>query len=271
VLDAGTSVPIGDTLPCTAASPTYSSDGARIAVGCEVKATGLSSILIMDADGGNLHPLFASNSGNYDFAPHFTPDGTRIYFGRVPSFIRDTGSGGAPPRKWDLYSASLDGKDERPLTDRHFENFDVSFSRDGRRFILAGDIGSGTRLSLYSLDDPSQDERAIQPLIPRGLPAPIISNVTLASDGRSIYFMAASDGKKAFDYDVYRGDLASNAVEKFTSDNGYATDLAVSGDGKTAVFLRWTARWGSRPNLSRMYVLDLATRHLSASNVTGTQ
>ncbi len=89
---------------------------------------------------------------------------------------------------------------------------------------------------------------------------PIISNVTLASDGHSIYFMAARDGAKAFDYDVYRADLDGNAVEKLTTANGYATDLAVSADGKTAAFLRWTSKWGSLPTLSRLFILDTVTK-----------
>jgi hypothetical protein len=104
-LNLGTSTPISNPLPCMASSPTYSPDGARIAFACESMPTGLSRILIMDVDGGNVHPLFSSNSDNYDFAPHFTPDGMEIYFGRLPSFIKDTGSGGAPPRRWDVYSA----------------------------------------------------------------------------------------------------------------------------------------------------------------------
>jgi Tol biopolymer transport system component len=271
VLSSGTSTPIGKTLPCMGSSPMYSPDGTRIAFTCENKATGLSRIMIMDADGGGLHPLFSSNSDNYDFAPHFTPDGMKIYFGRLPSFVKDTGRGGAPSRRWDVYSASLDGKDVRPLTDRHFEDFRVSFSGDGRNFVLAGDIGLGTRLRLYSLDDSSKSETTIHPIVPNGTSTPIISNVGLASDGQSIYFMAASDGKNTFDYDVYRADIASNAVEKFTTANGYATDLSVSSDGKTAVFLRWTSRWGSTPNLSKLYTLDLATKRMTSLNVTGTR
>jgi WD40-like Beta Propeller Repeat len=271
VLNSGTSAPIGNTLPCMASSPIYSPDGTQIAFACETKLTGLSQILVMDAHGGNLHPLFPSNPDNYDFVPHFTPDGMEIYFRRLPSFVKDTGSGGAPPRRWDVYSAGLDGKNERALTDRHFEDFGVSFSSDGRKFVLSEDIGSGTRLNLYSLDDPRKSATPIPLLIPNGARSPIISDVALASDGRSIYFMAASEGKKAFDYDVYRADLASNAVEKFTTANGYATDLAVSADGKTAVFLKWTSRWGSLPNLSKLYIFDLATKRATALNVTGTR
>jgi Tol biopolymer transport system component len=271
VLNSGASTPIGKAFPCRASSPMYSPDGTRIAFACESKPTELSRILIMDADGSNLHPLFSSTSENYDFAPHFTPDGMEIYFGRLPSFVKDTGSGAAPPRRWDVYSATLDGKNERPLTDRRFEGFGVSFSGDGRKFVLAGDTVSGTRLRLYSLDDSSKGETTIQPLMSDGGRSRVISNVSLASDGRSIYFMAASDGKKAFDYDVYRLDLVSKTVEKFTTANGYATDLCVSGNGKTAVFLRWTSRWGSLPNLSKLYTLNLATKRLTALNVTGTQ
>lgn len=93
-LNSDTSTPTGKALPCMGSSPTYSSDGRTIALSCESKATGLSRILIMDADGGNLHPLFSTNSDNYDFGPHFPPDGLEIYFGRSPSFIKDTGRGG---------------------------------------------------------------------------------------------------------------------------------------------------------------------------------
>jgi WD40-like Beta Propeller Repeat len=268
-LNSGAPAQVGAPLPCMASSPTYSPDGTRVAFACGTKASGLSRILIMDADGRNLHPLFSANSDNYDFAPHFAPDGNEIYFGRVLSFIKDTGSGGAPPRRWDLYSASLDGTNERQLTDRHFEDFGISFSADGRTFVISGDVGSGTRVKLCSLDNPGKSANAIPVGIPNGARSPVISNVSLASDGQSVYFMAASDGKKGFDYDVYRANLAGNDVEKFTSANGYATDLAVSADGKTAVFLKWTSRWGSLPNLSKLYALDMATKRATPLNVTG--
>ena len=256
-LNSGTSTPIGNALPCMAYSPTYSPDGARIAFACESKASGLSRIMIMDADGGDLHPLFSSNADNYDFAPHFTSDGKEIYFGRSTS-----------SRRWDLYSASVDGKNEHPLTDQHFEDFKVSFSSDGRKFVLSSDVGSGTHLNLYSLNDPSKGT-AIPLFVPNGSSSPIISDVALVSDGFSIYFMAASDGKKGFDYDVYRADLAGNDVEKLTTANGYATDLAVSADGKTAAFLKWTSRWDSLANLSKLYILDTVTKRTDALNVTG--
>jgi len=256
-LVSGTSTPVGKAIPCRAHATTFSPDAKQIAFACESNPGEYSRILIMDADGANLHPLFPSNPDNYDFAAHFTPDGKEIYVAR---------SGRAATSwRWDLYSASLDGENERPLTEQHFEFFGVSFSGDGRKLVLSGDTTSGTRLSLYSLDDPSKGETTIQPLIPNQPRTPIISNVALAADGRSIYFMAAS----VRGYDVYRSDLAGNSVDQLTTDNGYATDLCVSRDGKTAVFLRWTSRWGSLPNLGRLYSLDLASKRLTALNVTG--
>jgi WD40-like Beta Propeller Repeat len=265
-LNSAVSTPVGKSLPCSPSSPTYSPDGMRVAFACETRSTGVSRILIMDADGSNLHPLFSSQSNNYDFAPHFVSDGKEIYFGRSPSYLDDSSR-----HHWDVYSAWYDGTNERRLTTREFEDFGVSFSRDGRKFILAGDNGSGTRLSLYTLEEPEQKARAIQPSVPNMQRAPIISDVTFDSGGQGIYFLAANDGKGAFDYDVFRFDLANNLVEKLTAGNGYATKLSVSNDGKTAVFLRWTGRWGLRPNLSRLNALDMHTKKITPLNVTGSE
>jgi hypothetical protein len=269
-LNSGTSAPLGDALPCDASTPTYSPDESRIAFSCESKASGLSHIFTMDADGRNLNPLFSSDSDSYDFAPHFTPDGKEIHFGRVRSFTNDPSRGAALPRKWDLYSSNLEGGNQRKLTDRDLQDFDVSYSADGTQFATSGGFVSGARLNLYSLDDPGKTANAIPLAIPNGAQPPVIDEVKLASDGRSIYFMAATDGKKGFDYDIYRADITGRDVEKFTTANGYATSLAVSADGKTVAFLKWTSRWGSLPNLSRLYVLDLATKQVKPLDVTGT-
>jgi Tol biopolymer transport system component len=100
---------------------------------------------------------------------------------------------------------------------------------------------------------------------------PVYAGPNLSLDGRDVYFLAATTlGDKAFDYDVYRLELANNSIEKLTAANGYATDLCVSADGTSAVFLRWTSRWGSLPSINKMYLLNLATKSLSPVNVTGT-
>ena len=146
----------------------------------------------------------------------------------------------------------------------------MSYSADGKMLAISGGVAEGAHLNLYSLDDPGKTENAISLAVPDGARTPVIDDVTLASDGQSIYFMAASDGKNGFDYDVYRADLTGKSLEKFTNANGYATNLGVSADGKTAAFLKWTSKWGSLPNLSKLYVLDLATKRATPLNVTGT-
>ena len=270
-LDSKISTPFRIPIPCIAASPAYSPDGKQLAFACESNADEHLHIFIVDADGGNLHPLFSSNPDGYDFAPHFSPDGNELYFARAVSLAAVAGSGAPDRRSWDLYSASLDGTKARQLTDRHFELWGVSYSNDGRMLVISGDVASGARIYLYSINDPAKGEIEIHPVVPNGPQLPVVSNVLIAPGGDSIYFMAATDGKKAFDYDVYRMDLNSKSVEKLTAANGYATDLCLSNDARTAAFLRWTSRWGSLPNLSRLYTLDLVTRRVTASDVTGTR
>jgi Tol biopolymer transport system component len=88
-------------------------------------------------------------------------------------------------------------------------------------------------------------------------------------DGKSILFMAASDGKHGYDYDVYRVDLETGSLERFTNGNGYATDLKVSADGKTAVFLKWQSDRHRTPVKNELYLLDLQSQTLRPVNVSG--
>jgi len=116
--------------------------------------------------------------------------------------------------------------------------------------------------------------KAVEPLhlsIPNGPNSPIFNSPDMAPDGRSVIFLAATQGTKAFDYDVFRFDLATNTLSKLTVNNGYATDLAISPDGKSAVVLRWTSRWGSNPNLSKVYLLNLNTKAVTPLPITGTR
>ena len=102
--------------------------------------------------------------------------------------------------------------------------------------------------------------------------SPVYAGASLSPSGRQVYFLAATAvGDKAFDYDVYKLELADNTVEKLTAGNGYSTDLCISPDGTNAVFLRWASRWGSLPNISKMYLLNLMTKTLRPVDVTETQ
>jgi hypothetical protein len=51
-------------------------------------------------------------------------------------------------------------------------------------------------------------------------------------------------------------EFATGSLEKLTSDNGYATGLHISADGKTAMFLNWKLDWHKTPVASDFYSLD---------------
>jgi Tol biopolymer transport system component len=98
---------------------------------------------------------------------------------------------------------------------------------------------------------------------------PIYVNPQYLPDGKSILFMAASDGKSGYDYDVYRMELATGALERLTHGNGFASDLCVFPDGRTAVFQKWHSDWHRTPVDGELYLLDLRTHQLTPFKVTG--
>jgi Tol biopolymer transport system component len=226
----------------------------------------------MDTQDDSAHALFSAGVNAEDRSPRFTADGTRVYFARMESSSDGPTSGPSASEPWDIYSADLRGENVQALTDQHFQRFSaLSFSSDGKKLLYSTESESGSQLHVYSLGEPSERERTLQPHIPHQSSSPIYAGPNLSPDGRDVYFLAATtQGDKAFDYDVYRLELASNSIEKLTVTNGYATDLSVSTEGTSAVFLRWTSRWGSLPSINKMYLLNLATKNLSPVNVTGT-
>jgi len=266
-MDTGAALRLTQAKSGMESSPSFSPDGKQIAFVYQQSATDHSRIFIVNADGNNLHSLFNTALAN-DTAPHFTPDGAHIQFARIAEDITPDPPG---PKPWDIYSASLDGRSAVPLTTQHYStSWGPSFAGDGHRFVYG--LGGLSRESLYvvSLDTPSKPAELLVFRIPKGPDSPIYASPTFAPDGRSVIFLAASQGAKGFDYEVFRLDLATNVLSKLTTDNGYATNLAISPDGNWAVFLRWTARWGSLPNLSRMYLLNLNTRAVTPLPITGT-
>jgi dipeptidyl aminopeptidase/acylaminoacyl peptidase len=64
-------------------------------------------------------------------------------------------------------------------------------------------------------------------------------------------------------YDVYRLKLDTGAIEKLTNRNGYATELKVSADGKTAAFLKWRKNWKLEVTDPEPYLLDLESHKLT--------
>jgi Tol biopolymer transport system component len=129
------------------------------------------------------------------------------------------------------------------------------------------------QIAVYSLDHSGKPSLSLRPHVPKEADHknPILAYPNYMPDGKSILFMAASNGKlwSGYDYDVYRVDIETGLVERLTKGNGYATDLKVSADGKTAVFLKWRSDWHSTPVKSEIYLLDVETHKLTPFKITG--
>jgi hypothetical protein len=78
--------------------------------------------------------------------------------------------------------------------------------------------------------------------------------------------MAAS---RRFDYDVCRVHPDSGMIEKLRNGNGYATDLKLSADGKTAVFSRWRKNWLGDLIANQVYLRDLQSHQLTPLRISG--
>jgi TolB protein len=252
-------------------SPSYSPDGRRIAFAYAAQRGEHSRIFVMDASGASPQPLFSSDEKVDDFFPRFEPSG-KICFARSAFFGHYSPIAPSSLHEWDMYTADPDGRNVLRLTNQRFyEISEPSLSSDGKRLLFSVETQTGSQMQIYSLDSDSPAS-ILRPHVQNEPRSPVYAGAILTPDGRSIVFLAASEGAKAFDYDVYRLNLAGNTVEKLTTANGYATNLCLSSDGKSAAFLRWSTRHGSTlPTVSRMYLLDLTTKSMTALPITGTR
>jgi Tol biopolymer transport system component len=64
-------------------------------------------------------------------------------------------------------------------------------------------------------------------------------------------------------------DIETEAVERLTKGNGYASALKVSADGKTAAFLRWRSDWHGTPVRNKLYLVDVQSHKLTQLRVSG--
>ena len=120
---------------------------------------------------------------------------------------------------------------------------------------------------IYSITHQGPALQTLQPQIPNEVDHknPIFAYPNYLPDG-SILFMAAN---RRFDYDVYRLNPSTGAIEKLTSGNGYATELKVSADGNISVFLKWRKNWMGELAGCEVSILDLNSRTVRPLQISG--
>ena len=252
--------------------PAFSPDGKRIAYSYWPSNGAHSSIVIGNVESSDLHP-WPSSEGS-DYWPVFSPDNKTIIFARSGYYGSYSPIAQSHPHAWNFYASDLDGTNVRQLTDERFYLASPpSISPDGKSMVtVTQGLDTPQQIAVYSLDHPEKPSISLRPHIPgESKLGQAFDFPNYMPDGKSILFLAASNGKlgHGYDYDVYRVAIGTDAVERLTKGNGFATDLKVSADGKTAAFLKWHLSWRGIPNKSELYLLDMQTHRLTLFKVSG--
>jgi Tol biopolymer transport system component len=261
VMDTGNATRLTDAKTGEESSPAFSSDGKSIAYSY-VPEGQHQRIMVMNVDGSNSHSLPGSDTANV-YAT-FAPNGKKIYFGRSQP----------PPADhlWDIFAVGVDGGDVTQVTHEGFLQIsEPSLSSDGRSMVVATQgLYTPQRIEIYLLDHPEKPSQVLYPRVPNeASPGRIFGYPNYMPDGKSILFLAASNKKLHYDYDVYRVEIGTGAVERLTEGNGFASDLKVFNEGKMAVFLKWRSDWHGTPVKSELYLLDVQTHKLTPLKVNG--
>ena len=248
-------------------SPTFSHDGKRIAYAYWPGPGARSRIVIVNVDGSDTRRWLPS--GAADLSPVFSPDNKTIVFARAEFYGSYSPIAQPHPHDWSFYASNLDGSHVRQLTTESFYMVSPpSISPDGKKMVVVTEgLETSQQIAVYSITHPGPPLQTFQPHVPKEVDRknPIFAYPNYLPDG-SILFMAAN---KRVDYDVYRLNPDTAAIEKLTNANGYATSLNVSADGKTAVFLKWRKNWLGDLVSSEVYLLDLQSHALRPLKITG--
>jgi len=252
-------------------SPAFSPDGKRIAFTYSPGNDAPSSIVIGNADGSDLHP-WSSPKGD-EFWPVFSPDNKTIVFAQSGFFGSYSPIAQPHSHAWSFYAANLDGTNVRQLTNEKFYQASLpSVSPDGKSMLIVTEaLDAPPQIAIYSLEHLGKPVQSLRPHVSGQPPGPIFECPNYLPDGKSILFIAGSESGMfgPFDYDVYRLDLATGALERLTKGRRHTESLKVFADGKTAIFLEGHGNWPGTSVKGKLYLLDLQSHKLTPFKVSG--
>jgi Tol biopolymer transport system component len=264
--DTGVATRLTDAEDGEERSPSFSPDGKRIAYSYEPGDHRRSRIVITNVDGSEAHQWSPSNVA--DLSPVLSPDNATIIFSRADFYGSSSPIAQPHPHDWSFFAASLDGTNVRELTTESFYRVSrPAVSPDGKNMVIVAEgLETEPQIAIYSIASPGPVVRTFRPHVPKEISRkhPIFAYPNYLPDG-SILFMAANEH---VDYDVYRLNPDTGAIEKLTDRNGYATELKVSVDGKTGAFLKWHRTWKGVTD-PEPYLLDIQSHKLTPLKIIG--
>ena len=273
-VDTGNATRLTTTKAGYESSPAFTADGKRIAFTYWPEGGSHAGIVLANIDGSRIEQW--SPTEVTAFSPVLSADNKTIIFGRAGYYGSYSPIAQPHLHAWRFYASDLDGSNVRQLTSESFYNAGpASVSPDGKSMaVMTEGFDAAQQISIYSLARPGLPTHSLKPHVPKEADHknPIVDFPNYMPDGKSLLFMAASNGRllrSGFDYDVYRVDIETGAIERLTKGNGYASALKVSADGKTAAFLKWRSDWRGTPVRSELYLLDVLTHKLSPFRVSG--
>jgi Tol biopolymer transport system component len=265
-VDTGVATRLTDAKDGRETGPTFSPDGKRIAYCYDPADHTRSRIVIVNVDGSDMHKLPPSSVG--DLSPVLSPDNQTMVFSRADIYASYSPIAQPHPHGWSFFASNLDGENVRQLTtERFYTASRPSISSDGKKMVVVTEgLETEQQIAIYSITSPGPPLRTFRPHVPNEISRkhPIFAYPNYLPDG-SILFMAAN---KYVEYDVYRLNPDTGAIEKLTNQNGYSTELKVSADGKIAAFLKWHRNWKGVTD-PEPFLLDLESHNVTPLKISG--
>jgi Tol biopolymer transport system component/DNA-binding winged helix-turn-helix (wHTH) protein len=201
--------------------PAFSPDGKRLAFVWAKEDGSRQHIYIKTLEGDSL--LRLTDLPDYEYSPAWSPDGKQIAF----LSSSDTGLG--------LYVASLVPspsvrKVYVPSETKCWENGALSWSPDGKSFVLVDHIGGQASSSIYLIDVETLRAQSLT-TPPPGWEGDI--NPVFSPDGKKIAFLRETESWHA---DLYWTSAVGGAVHQITQDGKMIDGIAWSSDNRSIVF-----------------------------------
>jgi len=198
----------------------------RHSIAFESDRDGNSEIYVMDADGSD--PVNLTNNPGGDWSPVWSPDGTRIAFGRNASFYDSTWSV-HDSSTWEIYVMNADGSGLQNVTNDPHNDYGPAWSPDGTRILFSSDRDGNMEFQTSEIYVVNADGSGLQ-------------NVTnnpgydhqpaWSPDGTRVAFSSNRDGLSR----IYVMNADGSGVTQLTTGEGTSISPTWSPDGTKIAF-----------------------------------